>query len=151
MPDRYHMTLHARQTVEEHPEPQIETSSLERFVLFLGHQRSGTTLMANLLDAHPSVAIAFQHDAVGAIAEGAKQDELFRSLLQNSARHAMLDELPNGYGYKIPGQWQGRVETLRVIGDKKAAGATHRLSSTARQLDSSTARQLDSSTARHDT
>jgi hypothetical protein len=35
----------------------------------------------------------------------------------------------SGYSYRVPSQWQGRVERLRVIGDKKAGTSTRRLGS----------------------
>ena len=40
-----------------------------------------------------------------------------------------------GYDYSVPGQYQGRFERIRVIGDKKAGRSTCRLASRPRLLD----------------
>lgn len=104
------------------------SGDLGAFVLFLGHPRSGTTLLANLLDAHPQIIVAYQHDAVGKIESGLESEELYRQILANSREHAAIDQQTNGYTYRIPGCWQGRYKNLKVIGDKKAAAVTEQLS-----------------------
>ncbi|RMH13280.1 MAG: hypothetical protein D6695_04485 [Planctomycetota bacterium] len=68
--------------------------------------------------------IAFQRDALGLLAQGARRDEIVSELVESSSLHAQMQVLPNGYGDRIPGQWQGRAKTLRIVGDKKAAAVS---------------------------
>ncbi len=90
------------------------------FLFFIGHPRSGTTLMANIIDAHPNAIVAFQHNALEEIRAGKSREHLFESLVNNSLYHSQQDTLSNGYGYQI-NEYQGRAESLYVIGDKTAA------------------------------
>ncbi len=111
------------------------SEDLRAFVLFMGHPRSGTTLLANLLDAHPHAVIAYQHDAVGRVASGERISLLFEQLIANSRDHAGLDRQTNGYAYRIPNQWQGRFQQLKVIGDKKAAAVSEQLADNPELID----------------
>ena len=102
-------------------------ADVERFCLFVGFPRSGTTLVGTLLNAHPDVVIAQELDALRYVRFGVR------------ARPALFDDPAprwefaatgfqwTGYDYTVPGQYQGRYQQLQVIGDKRAGMTTNRL------------------------
>ena len=105
----------------------LETSPPERFVFFVGYSRSGHSLVGSLLDAHPDVAISHELHAARHLRAGASFDRVQRAILLNSFFFDHFGRGYSGYDYQVPGQMQGRVERLRVLGDKKANGTTRLL------------------------
>tara|TARA_B100000315_G_scaffold252780_2_gene290271 strand:+ start:3096 stop:3950 length:855 start_codon:yes stop_codon:yes gene_type:complete len=102
-------------------------SNLETFCMFLGYARSGTSLVGALLDAHPNVILAHELDVFKYLQAGFTRDQIFHLLMENSKGHAQRGRKATGYSYEIKNQWQGRHETLRVIGDKKGGKSSLRL------------------------
>lgn len=97
------------------------------YCMFIGYPRSGHSLIGSLLDAHPSAIIAHELDALKFIEAGFNKNQLYQLLLDNSRRFARKSRQWTGYTYEVPGQWQGRFDKLRVIGDKKGGRSTLRL------------------------
>lgn len=91
---------------------------LKCFCLFVGYPRCGSSLLGSLIDAHPDAVIAHEANALKAVRYGFGRDALRQYLLRNSARFTAAGRVYTGYSYAVPGQWQGRHRTLRVIGDK---------------------------------
>lgn len=94
---------------------------MERFCLFVGYPRSGHSLVGALLDGHPNAMIAHELQTLRYVRAGIGRNGLFHLLAESSRRsrtHGGRAE------YEVPGQWQGRAEELRVIGDKAAWGTT---------------------------
>jgi hypothetical protein len=110
---------------------------VDTFVMFAGYPRSGHSLVATLLDAHPNLLIA---DEAGTL----KEDDIFAQnttdlLLRTCFERDLwkwsgfesADERERGrvhsddgiisYNYSIPGMWQGRFSCLKVVGDKKGS------------------------------
>lgn len=106
-------------------ENRARFAEVERFCLFLGYPRSGHTVVASLLAAHPDAAIAIELDALRYVAAGFSREQLFHLLLDRSIRKASHTSYE--YDYGVEGQWQGRVRRLRVIGDKEAGMTNLRL------------------------
>jgi hypothetical protein len=52
-----------------------------------------------------------------------------------AARWFNLRGNTSNYGYQVPGQWQGRFESLRVIGDKRGGAVTRCIEADPRFLD----------------
>jgi len=102
---------------------------LRAFCMFLGYPRSGHSLVGSLLDAHPEMVIAHELDALKYVQARFGRRQLFHLLLGKSEEFTGRGRTWNGYSYGVPGQWQGRYRRLRVIGDKKGGGSTHRLGS----------------------
>lgn len=100
---------------------------VDTYCMFIGYSRSGKTMIASLLDAHPNIIIADELDALEYIHVGFSRRQIFYLLLENSRALAQAGRESKGYPYKVPGQWQGRFKTLRVIGDNKGGGSTLRL------------------------
>jgi hypothetical protein len=99
---------------------------VQRFCLFLGYPRSGHSLVGALLNAHRQAVISHELDAPALILAGCDRDTLYSRIL---ARAASFDARGNrsNYDYQVPDQWQGRFESLRVIGDKRGGAMTRAL------------------------
>jgi hypothetical protein len=100
---------------------------VKTFCLFIGYPRSGHSLVGSLLDAHQHIVIANELDVLRHFSRGMKKDQIFYLLLRNSERYAYRGRIQTGYNYDVPGQWQGKVSELRVIGDKKGGMTTQRI------------------------
>ncbi len=98
------------------------------FVLFIGHNKSGTSLVGALLDAHPEVILSDEVGVLNYLLAGFKREQIFHLLLKGSRREALKGRVTarrlTPYSYQVPGQWQGRYTRLRVIGDGKAGTTT---------------------------
>ena len=95
--------------------------NLSCFCLFIGHGRSGSTLVGALLNAHRNVVLANELNAVRCVERGMRREHLLNHIYataRNQARHGSAGG--GGYSYAVPGQWQDRHEAIRVIGDRKA-------------------------------
>lgn len=102
-------------------------AEITTYCMFIGHGRSGTTLIGSLLDAHPKVIIAHELNALKHIQAGFNRRQLYHLLLKNSRAYAANGRRAGGYEYPVEGQWQGKFDGLRVIGDKKATSAGKKL------------------------
>lgn len=105
---------------------------LTAYCMFIGYGRSGHSLIGSLLDAHPDVAIAHEAHALRIVhKEHPSRARFFRMLMENARAQADQPERRSqtGYSYAVAGQWQGRVRTLRVVGDKAAGKSTRYLAS----------------------
>ena len=100
---------------------------VEAYCMFIGYPRSGHTLVRSLLDAHPSAIIAHELNALKFVKAGFGKRQLYQLLLDNSRFYAYQGQSMHGFDYKVPNQWQGRFDKLRIIGDKKAGGSTIQL------------------------
>jgi hypothetical protein len=100
----------------------------QTFLLFFGYPRSGHSMVASLLDAHPEAAVANEFDAVKAYMHGESRDLLFKKLLAVSTAYKIVGRCQAGYHFVVPGatpQPFDHGRTLRVLGDKMA-GVTSR-------------------------
>ncbi len=93
--------------------------AVETFCLFLGHARSGHSLVGALIDAHPQAIIAHELNALRYVEAGFDRSQIYAMILRNSQAHARAGRQWTGYSYAVPGQWQGRAQQIRVIGDKR--------------------------------
>ncbi len=98
---------------QDHPD-------LQTYCMFIGHARSGHSLVGSLLDAHPDIAIAHELHVLRLLEAGFAERQIRRLILENSRFHARYRRRWGRYRYEVPGQWQGRYRYLRVIGDKRA-------------------------------
>ncbi len=104
---------------------------VDTFVFFIGHNKSGTSMIGSLLDAHPKVIIADEVGAIDFLNAGFTRDQVFHLLLKGSRREFMKGRVTarrlTPYSYLVPDQWQGQYRTLKVIGDGKAGSTTNLL------------------------
>ncbi|KAJ7357589.1 hypothetical protein OS493_024401 [Desmophyllum pertusum] len=124
-------------------ELQLKTlyDNVETFILFVGHPRSGHSLIAAILDSHPEIIISDEFNLLAKFNSffmdaNTKSDirrvQIFFQLHERSRKQAMFgNRAPNcssHYCYNIPGSWQGIYRRqIKVIGDKKAGTTTERL------------------------
>lgn len=105
---------------------------VETLCLFVGHNKSGTSMVGSLLDAHPEVILADEVHALDYVSAGFSRDQIFHILLKGSRRELLKGRVTarrlTPYSYLVPGQWQGRYSRLRVIGDGAAGSSTRQFS-----------------------
>jgi hypothetical protein len=101
------------------------------FCFFVGHNKSGTSMLGALLDAHPHVVLADEVDALRYVEAGFGRDELFHLLLRGARTEARKGRVTarrlEPYSYAVPGQWQGRTLSPLVVGDSTSGTSTRRL------------------------
>ena len=100
-------------------------AALERFVLFVGHPRSGHSAVGTLINAHRHAAVSHNLDALALLRDGVRPDELFERILERDRSFAADGGRMGRYSYDVPGQWLGHHGEIRVVGDKRS-GATSR-------------------------
>lgn len=95
-----------------------EFAEVETYCTFIGYSRSGHSLVAALLDAHPHIVMAHELRAVKYVNYGFGRNALYYLLFQMTKVRGHSWMRGGGYTYNVPGQWQGSFEKIRVIGDK---------------------------------
>jgi hypothetical protein len=109
------------------------------FCFFVGHNKSGTSMVGALLDAHPNVVLADEVDALQYVQAGFRRDQIFHLLLKGSRTEARKGRVTarrlEPYSYWVPGQWQGRYSTPLVVGDSTSGTSTRRLGANSDLLD----------------
>jgi len=98
---------------------------VKAFCLFVGHPRSGHTLIGALLDAHPDMEIAHELHSLKYVQQGVSRDELYYLLLSRASWFKAEGMVNTGYKYAVPSQHQGTYSSLQVIGDKRGGGTAH--------------------------
>lgn len=99
--------------------------------IFIGHTKSGSSMMGAMLDAHPNIILADGSDALQYVPAGFSKEQLFHILVKCSHREAMKGRVTarrlSPYSFEVPNQWQGRYETLQVVGDTTSETALRRM------------------------
>jgi hypothetical protein len=93
-------------------------AGVERFCLFVGYPRSGHSIVGAVLNAHRDAVISHELNIPPLVLAGCTREELYSRILARSYWFNLRGNTTN-YSYEIPHRWQGRFETLRVIGDKR--------------------------------
>ena len=119
---------------EATPLTEEEISTVEKFVIFVGYDRSGTSIIGSLLDAHPNMIIAHEYfifktwpwDRRNRDMNGNKSS-LFNELYQMSYRASCMglrteNNDKKGYTLFVNNSWQAQFKDLKVIGDKGKVG-----------------------------
>jgi Sulfotransferase family len=96
------------------------------FCLFIGYPRSGHSLLGSLLDAHPDAVIAHEVNVLKLVGGGVGRRQLVHTLVERASADADRagGRRATGYSYAVPGQWQGHVRRLQVLGSKAGEKAT---------------------------
>lgn len=100
-------------------------STVERYCFFLGYARSGHSIVATLLNAHPEMVVSNELHALRFVQRGFRRDQIFALILALDKSFGESGRKWTGYDYIVPDEYQGSFTRLRVIGDKKG-GATSR-------------------------
>ena len=99
-------------------------ADVERWCFFVGYPRSGHTLVASLLDAHPEIVISNELDAFRYLDHGFGRRQLYGLVLWHERTYGYGKE---GFDYSVPGGHQGATSRLRVIGDKRGTATGFRI------------------------
>ncbi len=99
-------------------------ASVRTYVLFLGHSRSGHSLIGSLLNAHPNVLMTHELGALRFIRARFSRNQLFWLHYAKDRHFEQKHRQWTGYDFRVPNQWQGRFDQLQVIGDKRGAMTT---------------------------
>ena len=108
---------------------QATINRVEKFVFFVGYGRSGHSIIASMMDAHPNIIIAHEFYLFDKWATKVpsvrKKSSLFNDLYRNSYKSALQgwrtpQKDQKGYTLELGEAWQGRFDQLKVIGDKTA-------------------------------
>lgn len=105
----------------------VDASAVSSFCLFVGHPRSGITLVGQLLNAHPEILVCHELDVLRYVDAGLRRDELFELIVRRNDDFVEGGTTWAGYDYEVPGWPQTGRRGIRVIGDKHGAAATTRL------------------------
>ncbi len=113
---------------------------VETFCMFIGHGRSGHSIIGALLDAHPNVILSDETDILKYLSAGYNRKQIFYVLLKQSKKHAYHKRRKMGrdgmmYSYWVPNQFQGQHKKLQVIGDSKAGVSARKFSEKPALLD----------------
>lgn len=93
-------------------------SEIETYCTFIGYSRSGHSVVAALLDAHPNIVMSHELRDIKYVDAGFGRDALYYLLFQMTRIRGHSWKRGGGYTYDVPNQWQGSFEKIRVIGDK---------------------------------
>ena len=102
-------------------------NQVKTYCMFLGNQRSGHSLIASLIDAHPNIIISHEVNALKYWSMGFSRNQIFSLLLENSSSYAERGRGESGYNYVVPNQHQGKFKELLVVGDKDGRRDTSQL------------------------
>ena len=101
------------------------------FCFFIGHNKSGTSLLGGLLDANPRIVLSDEADALRYVEAGLEREQLFHILLRSSRTEARKGRVTarrlEPYSYLVPGQSQGLSAHALVVGDSTSGTSTRRL------------------------
>ncbi len=104
------------------------------FCLFVGHNKSGSSMLGGLLDAHADAILSDESDALRYIEAGFDRHQLWWLLDRRSRNEALSGRVTarrlEPYSYAVPGGRQGESERPLVIGDSTTGTSTRRLATT---------------------
>lgn len=96
----------------------MDFSTLQYYVVFMRYKRSGSALLANLLDAHPNAIFVRNEELYGKYDKYGSPKKIYNHLYNSSKRYRNKPFSANGYKYPIDGV--GYVENPLVIGHKSS-------------------------------
>jgi hypothetical protein len=106
-------------------------AQVRTFCVFVGHNKSGTSLLGGLLDAHRDIVLADEVDALRYVEAGFARDQILYLLDRGSRSEARKGRVTarrlQPYSYRVPGQWQGSTLVPLVVGDSTSGTSTRRL------------------------
>ena len=114
--------------------PLRVVDGIEKFLIFEGNIRSGSSIIGSLLDAHPHVVIANHFTLfkrLTRLTRASVQSSWKAGLFQKLYSQSTIDSIEirsnssKGYSLHVEGLWQGRyADQIEVIGDKSNGNTT---------------------------
>ena len=112
----------------------FEGRHIERCILTMGYNRSGSSLVGQLLNSHPEIVIAQELNLLSVLhsprlaARLGGKGRLVRLILEwDKNTRRWTSYRGSGYDYAVKTGWQGKHSRLRAIGDKKSFGVATQL------------------------
>jgi len=106
-------------------------SEVKSLCVFIGHVKSGGSLVGSMIDAHPDALVSDEVDLLRYLEAGFRRDQLCHLVEKGSRREAMKGRVTarrlEPYSLEVPGSFQGRADRVRVLGDVRAGPTTRRL------------------------
>jgi len=106
-------------------------ADVRTFCVFVGHNKSGTSLLGALLDAHPGVILSDEADVLRYVDAGVRRDGIFHIIDRAAEREARSGRVTarrlGGWSFAVPGGSQGRSARPLVVGDSTSGSTTRRL------------------------
>jgi hypothetical protein len=106
-------------------------SEVDTLCVFIGHVKSGGSLVGSMLDAHPQALVSDEVDLLRYVEAGFDREQLCHLVEKGSRREAMKGRVTarrlDPYSLAVPGSLQGRSADVRVLGDVRAGPTTRRL------------------------
>ena len=106
-------------------------ADVRTFCFFIGHNKSGTSMLGGLLDAHPQVILSDEVDALQYADASFSREQIFHVIERGAEAEARKGRITarrlEPYSYAVPGQWQGRSDRPVVVGDSTSGSSTRRL------------------------
>lgn len=90
--------------------------NLKYWLVFMRYKRSGSALLANMLDAHRDIIFPVDRRLAGAYKTYEKSEDIWERVRERAARFQEKPYTDNGYSYPIEGV--GHSEAPRIIGHK---------------------------------
>jgi hypothetical protein len=107
-------------------------AQVRTFCFFVGHNKSGTSLLGGLLDAHHAIVLADELDVLRYVEAGFTREQIFHLVERGSRSEARKGRVTarrlQPYSYRVPGQWQGHTRVPLAVGDSTSGASTRRLS-----------------------
>ena len=116
--------------------PPSVIDHVKTFVFFLGHSRSGHSIVGSIIDSHPNMVVASEVDVFTRLSDGSLapiKSEIFNALWGNTREdltNGLRAKSTDGKGYNlfVDGLYEGSyVDHIDVIGDKKGGITTNLL------------------------
>jgi hypothetical protein len=119
---------------------QSALRDVRTYCLFIGHGRSGHSIIGSLLDAHPQAIVSDELDALRYIRRGFLRDQVLALSVGRSAAWRRGHRRKRGrsgqtYSYLVRDWWNGRFQQLHLVGDTRAGGTVHQLAAEPGLLD----------------
>lgn len=120
---KFHPIVTSSQYMLKH---RKDFKNIQRYCMFIGHGRTGHSLVGSLLNAHPQMVVSHELHALSYINEPflLTQEQLFALIFHRDDEFSNQGREWTKYKYDITGAWQGEIEELRVIGDKKGGASS---------------------------
>jgi hypothetical protein len=116
------------------PRHEALFAGVQNYVLFVGHPRSGHSVVGSTIDAHSNAFISHRLDSLKYLQAGQTLPEVFYLIYKNSQRFAKTQRKLTAYRYPVANGWQGRADKLQVIGDQEGRWTSLRLMDNTHQL-----------------
>jgi len=104
-------------------------ANIDTYCVFVGHGRSGSTLVHALLDAHPQIVISNELSFSGFFnLMMFNKNLIFSMILERNKAFVRRGQVGRGgYIYHVPNQWQGKTKEIKIIGDKDQIKAANKI------------------------